>query len=168
MNFWSAAAAGTISLSEKCSDDGRRDDMGLAGMRRLLPKLISLLFLFWEFSANEVEFSARSAFFFWEFSANDVEFSARSAFFFWEFSANDVEFSARSAFFFWEFSANEVEFSARSAFFFWEFSANDVEFSARSASRLGEEVKKPPLLDTALSSLRPLASSISCVGGAGS
>ena len=114
MNFWSAAAAGTISLSEKCSDDGRRDDMGLAGMRRLLPKLISLLFLFWEFSANEVEFSARSA------------------------------------------------------FFFWEFSANDVEFSARSASRLGEEVKKPPLPDTALSSLRPLASSISCVGGAGS
>ena len=132
MNFWSAAAAGTISLSEKCSDDGRRDDMGLAGMRRLLPKLISLLFLFWEFSANE------------------------------------VEFSARSAFFFWEFSANEVEFSARSAFFFWEFSANEVEFSARSASRLGEEVKKPPLPDTALSSLRPLASSISCVGGAGS
>ena len=115
MNFWSAAAAGTISLSEKCSDDGRRDDMGLAGMRRLLPKLISLLFLFWEFSANEV-----------------------------------------------------LEFSARSAFFFWEFSANEVEFSARSASRLGEEVKKLPLPDTALSSLRPLASSISCVGGAGS
>jgi hypothetical protein len=150
MNFWSAAEAGTISISEKCSDDGRRDDMGLAGMRRLLPKLISLLFFFWEFSANE------------------VEFSARSAFFFWEFSANEVEFSARSAFFFWEFSANEVEFSARSAFFFWELSANDVEFSARSASRLGEEVKRPPLPDTALSSLRPLASSISCVGGAGS
>ena len=96
MNFWSAAEAGTISLSEKCSDDGRRDDMGLEGMRRLLPKLISLLF------------------------------------------------------------------------FFWEFSANEVEFSARSASRLGKEVKKPPLPDTAPSSPRPLASSNSCVGGAGS
>jgi len=61
MNFWSAAAAGTISLSEKCSDDGRRDDMGLAGMRRLLPKLISLLFFFWEFSANEVELYRKQA-----------------------------------------------------------------------------------------------------------
>ena len=112
MNFWSAAAAGTISLSEKCADDGHREiSVGLEeGMRRFLPKLISLPIFVREFSANEVEFSA-----------------------------------------------NEVEFSA-----------NEVEFSARSASRLGEEVKKPPLPDTAPSLPRPLASSISCVGGAGS
>ena len=106
MNFWSAAEAenGTISLSEKCSDDGRRDDDGPdgisveveEGMKRLLPKLISL------------------------------------------------------------------------PFFFWEFSANEVEFSARSASRLGVEVKEPPLPETAPSLPRPLTSSISCVGGAGS
>jgi hypothetical protein len=142
MNFWRAAAAeyGTISLSEECADDGHREiSVGLEeGMRRFLPKLISLPIFVREFSANEVEFSA-----------NEVEFLPKLIslpIFVREFSANEVEFSA-----------NEVEFSA-----------NEVEFSARSASRLGEEVKKPPLPDTAPSLPRPLASSISCVGGAGS